>query len=189
MAARGRDRGVRAQVPPREREGSNYTVEQTALWNIQRAIRVVRANAREPGIDPSRVGVMGFSAGGELAGRAAMSTMPTLEGDPGASDAIDRRSSRPNVQVLIYPGNASALAVSKGSLSVFIAAGYNDPPDISRRMAELYLKYKDAGVPAEHMYVGAGHEFALRASNKSASAAWPGQLVEWIEDMKLVSPR
>jgi endo-1,4-beta-xylanase len=168
-------------------EGSTYTVEQHALWDIQRAIRIVRANARELNYDPARVGVMGFSAGGELAGRAAMSE---LDGDPGASDPIDRLSSRPALQVLIYPGNSGALTVSKRSPPVFIAAGYNDRPDISKGMAELYLKYEDAGVPAElHLYAGAGHGFGLRATNRSASAGWPARLVEWMADMKLISPK
>jgi endo-1,4-beta-xylanase len=168
--------------------GSTYTIEQHALWDIQRAIRMVRINAPQLGIDPARIGVMGFSAGGELAARAAMSTMKTLEGDPGASDVINRRSSRPNFQVLIYPGNSGALTVSKSSPPVFIAAGYDDRPDISRGMAELYLKYKDAGVPAElHLYAGAGHGFGLRASNRSASAGWPARLVEWMTDLKLIS--
>jgi acetyl esterase/lipase len=168
-------------------EGSTYTVEQHALWDIQRAIRLVRANARELGYDPGRVGVMGFSAGGELAARAAMSD---LDGDPGASDKIDRRSSRPAFQVLIYPGNSGALTVSKRSPPVFIAAGYDDRPDIAKGMAELYLKYKDAGVPAElHMYAAAGHGFGVRATNHSASAGWRARLVEWMTDMKLMSPR
>jgi endo-1,4-beta-xylanase len=168
-------------------EGSTYTIEHEPLWDIQRAIRLVRVNARQLGIDPARIGVMGFSAGGELAARAAMSD---LNGDPGASDPIDRRSSRPAFQVLIYPGNSSAFTVSKSSPPLFIAAGYNDRPEIAKGMAELYLKYKDAGVPAElHLYAAAGHGFGLRANNKSASAGWPARLVEWMTDMKLIPAR
>ena len=168
-------------------EGSTYTIDQHALWDIQRAIRIVRINADQLGIDARRIGVMGFSAGGELAARAAMSR---LDGDPGASDVIDRRSSRPNFQVLIYPGSSGALTVSKSSPPVFIAAGYNDRPDISKGMAELYLKYKDAGVPAElHLYAGAGHGFGLRATNRGASAGWPEQMVECMRDLKLIPPR
>ena len=168
-------------------EGSTYTIEQHALWDIQRAIRTVRVNADQLGIDPARIGVMGFSAGGELAARAAMSD---LDGDPGASETIDRRSSRPNFQVLIYPGNSGALTVSNRSPPVFIAAGYNDRPDISKGMAELYLKYKDAGVPAElHLYAGAGHGFGLRATNRSASAGWPERMIEWMRDLKLMPPK
>ena len=168
-------------------EGSTYTLDQHALWDIQRAIRIVRFNARQLGIDPARIGVMGFSAGGELAARAAMSR---LDGDPGASDVIDRRSSRPAFQVLIYPGGSGALTVSDRSPPVFIAAGYNDRPDISKGMAELYLKYKDAGVPAElHLYAGAGHGFGLRATNRGASAGWPQRMVEWMTDLKLTAPK
>ena len=168
-------------------EGSTYTLDQHALWDIQRAIRIVRFNARQLGIDPARIGVMGFSAGGELAARAAMSI---LDGDPGASDVIDRRSSRPAFQVLIYPGGSGALTVSDRSPPVFIAAGYSDRADISKGMAELYLKYKDAGVPAElHLYAGAGHGFGLRATNRGASAGWPQRMVEWMTDLKLTAPK
>jgi len=185
-----RERGITAFVLKyrlAREEGSTYTIEQHELWDIQRAIRLARANAREMGFDPARIGVMGFSAGGELAARAAMSD---LGGDPGASDPVDRLSSRPNFQVLIYPGNSGALTVSKQSPPVFIAAGYNDRPDISKGMAELYLKYKDAGVPAElHLYAAAGHGFGLRATNRSASAGWPARLVEWMTDMKLIAAK
>ena len=183
-----RDHGIAAFVLKyrlAREEGSRYTVEQHALWDIQRAIRLVRFNGRQVGIDPARVGVMGFSAGGELAARAAMSD---LEGDPGASDFIERRfSSRPSFQVLIYPGNSAALTATKRSPPVFIAAGYDDRPDIAKGMAELYLKYKEAGVPAElHMYAAAGHGFGLRATNRGASAGWPERMLEWMRDLKLV---
>ena len=185
-----RERGIAAFVLKyrlAREEGSTYTIEHHALWDIQRAIRLVRVNARELDIDPRRIGVMGFSAGGELAARAAMSR---LDGDPGASDWIDRRSSLANFQVLIYPGSSGALTVSPRSPPVFIAAGYNDRPDIAKGMAELYLKYKDAGVPAElHLYAAAGHGFGLRATNRSASAGWPARLVEWMTDLKLIRAR
>jgi endo-1,4-beta-xylanase len=185
-----RDHGIAAFVLKyrlAREEGSTCTIEGDALHDIQRAIRVVRANANAMGIDTARIGVMGFSAGGELAARAAMSWD---DGDPAASDRIDRLSSRPAFQALIYPGNSGALTVSKRSPPVFIAAGYNDRPDISRGMAELYLKYKEAGVPAElHLYAAAGHGFGMRATNRSASGRWPQRLVEWLADMKLSPPK
>ncbi|HKP16414.1 MAG TPA: alpha/beta hydrolase [Gemmatimonadaceae bacterium] len=181
-----RERGIAAFVLKyrlAREEGSTYTIEGNALADIQRAIRLVRSNAAQWGLDTARIGVMGFSAGGEVAARAAMSWD---DGNGSAADPLDRLSSRPAFQALIYPGNSSALTVSKRSPPVFIAGGYNDRPDISRGMAELYLKYKEARVPAElHLYAAAGHGFGVRATNRSASAGWPSRLVEWLGDMKL----
>jgi acetyl esterase/lipase len=81
--------------------GSTYTVEGNSLPDMQRAIRLVRSRAAEWGVDPQRVGVMGFSAGGDVAARAAMQFDP---GNAAAADPIDRQSSKPAFQALIYPG-------------------------------------------------------------------------------------
>lgn len=70
------------------------------LGDAQRAIRFVRAHAREWNLDPDRIGIIGFSAGGHLASTAATHFTP---GDPKSDDPIDRGSSRPNLQILIYP--------------------------------------------------------------------------------------
>ena len=81
------------------------------------------------GIDTARVGVMGFSAGGEV---AALSAMRFDNGKADAADVIERQSSHPAFQALIYPGNSSRYTVSKNSPPVFIACGYNDRADISK---------------------------------------------------------
>jgi endo-1,4-beta-xylanase len=104
-----RERGIAAFVLKyrlAREDGSTYTIEGNALADIQRAIRVVRSSAAQWGVDTARIGVMGFSAGGEVAARAAMSWD---DGNTSASDAIDRLSSRPAFQALIYPGNSGAL--------------------------------------------------------------------------------
>ncbi len=76
------------------------------------------------------------------------------------------------------------MAAVKNSPPLFLVAGYNDRPDISKGMAELYLKYKDAGIPAElHIYATAGHGFGIRESNHGASAGWPLRLEEWLSDL------
>src|SRR5262245_50428651 len=80
--------------------GSKYTIANTAE-DIQRAMRTVRARAAEWNIDPERIGVMGWSAGGEV---AALVAYPPGEGDAKSADAIERVSARPNFQILIYPG-------------------------------------------------------------------------------------
>ena len=80
--------------------GSKYTIDNTAE-DIRRAMRTVRARAAEWNIDPSRIGVMGWSAGGEV---AALVAYPPVAGDPKAQDPIERVSARPDFQILIYPG-------------------------------------------------------------------------------------
>ncbi len=165
-------------------EGSTYTVDGNEVPDMQRAIRLVRRRAKEWGVDTAHIGVMGFSAGGELAGLCGMRFDNGL---PNAADAVDKLSSHPAFQVLVYPGNSSRFEVSKSSPPAFIACGFNDRPDISEYMPELYLKYKKLGVPAElHIYSGAGHGFGIRPTNKGAIAQWPNELYAWLQDRKFI---
>jgi endo-1,4-beta-xylanase len=163
---------------------STYKVEVEALADTQRAIRLVRSRAQEWGIDPARVGVMGFSAGGEL---AAFASMRFDNGVEGATDAVDRQISKPAFQALIYPGSSRKIEPTKDSPSAFLACGYSDRPDISQGLAEVYLKFKEAGVPAElHIYSDAGHGFGLRESNRAAAGKWPDRFEEWLVGRKLL---
>ncbi len=164
--------------------GSTYTVDGNELQDIQRAIRLVRSHAAEWHIDTARIGVMGFSAGGELAGLAGMRYD---NGMANAADAVDQLSAHPAFEALIYPGNSARFEVTKNTPPTFIACGYNDRPDISQGMAQLYLKYKEANVPAElHIYSNVGHGFGLRNTNKGAVAEWPQQLFDWMTGMKFL---
>ena len=163
---------------------STYKVEVEALADTQRAIRLVRSRAQEWNIDPARVGVMGFSAGGEL---AAFASMRFDNGVEGATDAVDRQNSKPAFQALIYPGSSRRIEPTKESPPVFLACGYNDRPDISKGLAEVYLKFKEAGVPAElHIYSDAGHGFGLRESNRAAAGKWIDRFEEWLAERKLL---
>ena len=165
-------------------DSSTYTVDDNELADMQRAIRLVKSKAKEWGIDTARIGVMGFSAGGEV---AALSAMRFDNGKATADDIIEQQSSHPAFQALIYPGNSARFTVSKNAPPVFIVCGYNDRPDISKGMAELYLKYKEAGVPAElHIYATAGHGFGMKATNKNAVAGWPLRLQEWLTDIGVI---
>jgi endo-1,4-beta-xylanase len=160
---------------------STYTVDNHALADTQRAIRLVRGRAKEWDINPSRVGVMGFSAGGEL---AALAGMRFDGGARDAADAIERESSRPDFQALIYPGSSKRFAPTKDSPPAFIVCGYGDRQDISEGMAEVYLKFKQVGVPAElHIYASAGHGFGVRDSNTKAVGKWPERFEEWLGDL------
>jgi endo-1,4-beta-xylanase len=168
-------------------EDSTYTLEEHAVGDMQRAIRLVRSRAKEWSIDPAQVGALGFSAGGEL---AFMAAMQTGEGDSTASDEIERQRARPDFQCLIYPGKSGRIVVAKDMPQAFIVCGYGDRPDIAFGMAEVYLKFKEAGVPAElHIYSAAGHGFGVRDSAAGAVARWPDRLNEWLADCVLKSPR
>lgn len=159
---------------------STYTIDKDELADIQRAIRLVRSKAKEWNIDTAKIGVMGFSAGGEL---AALSAMRFDDGNKNANDPIDRESSRPAFQALIYPGGADRFEVAANAPPVFLVGGYNDRKDISEGVAEVYLKYKKANVPAEiHIYSEAGHGFGLRAGNHGAVAGWIDRFEEWLSD-------
>jgi endo-1,4-beta-xylanase len=159
---------------------SPYTIQDHAMADTRRALRIVRTRASEWQIKPDRIGIIGFSAGGELAAFAAMQSDP---GKPDAPDPIDRASSRPDFQALIYPGTSDLFSGEKGMPPAFIACGYSDRPDIAEGMAKLYLKYKAAGVKAElHIYSEAGHGFGYRPDKTGAAAKWPERFTEWLTD-------
>ena len=183
-----RERGIAAFVLKHRlaREtNSTYQIEVESLADTQRAMRLIRSRAAEWNLDPARLGAMGFSAGGELA------WLVSLRNDNGladAKDAVDKLGCMPAFQALIYPGGSATILPVKGVPPAFLCAGYGDRQDIAEGLAEAYLRFKKAGVPAElHMYSNAGHGFGLRASNKGPHAAWPERFVEWLDVRGMLS--
>ena len=163
--------------------GSPYRVEVESLQDTQRAIRLIRSRAKEWGVDPAKIGAMGFSAGAEL---AALVSLRNDAGNPAAIDPIDRESCRPAFQALIYPGGIADKVPVKDSPPAFLACGYDDRPDISEGVPELYLRFKKVGVPAEmHVYAGVGHGFALRPG---PSAGWAPRFADWLAEIFLPRP-
>jgi acetyl esterase/lipase len=163
-------------------KGSAYTVEGDALADVRRAIRLVRNDAAGRHIDPQRIGVMGFSAGGEL---ALLAGTRDDSGAPGSVDPIDRQSSRPNFLALAYPAIPPGLRFSPDSPPAFLLCGNQDQPAISQGLAELYLTMLRAGAHAElHIFEGAGHGFGVRLSNPMPVAAWPQRFLDWLEQTK-----
>ncbi len=159
-------------------KGSTYTVDGHALADTRRAIRVVRSRASEWGIDRERVGVMGFSAGGEL---AALVSTRVEAGAEGATDPVERESSRPAFQVLVYPAIPRDMQLSKDTPPAFLVCGEKDRQNISQGLPELYLALKRAGASAElHVYAATGHGFGMRESNRGPSSGWPARFHEWL---------
>jgi endo-1,4-beta-xylanase len=163
---------------------STYRIEVEALADTKRAMRLIRSRAAEWGIDPARVGAIGFSAGGELVNLVCARFD---DGQPGATDPIERQPCRPNFQALIYPGRSGDIQPTNGFPPVFLACSYTDRKDISEGLAETYLRFKRAGVPAElHIYSTGGHGFGLRASDKKPVGAWITRFDEWMVDSGFV---
>ena len=162
---------------------STYKLEVHPLADTRKAIETIRARAGEWGIDPKRIGVAGFSAGGELAAMAAGNfDFGDLTVEP-ASEA-----SKPAFQALIYPGKSRQIIPIKESPPVFLACAYDDRPDISEGLAELYLRFKKVGVRAElHIYSTGGHGFGVRDSNSKPAGQWTERFLEWMQDSGFVS--
>lgn len=160
---------------------AGYSIEGDGAADLRRAVQWVRANAVHYGVDPRRVGVMGFSAGGELVSLVADNPAPAA---PAMGSAQAAGEFRPDFQVLIYPGplGVPARSVDKAP-PAFIAAGSSDtccaPPAIA-----LYQQLIHAGVSAElHLYADTGHGFNLGArSERLSSQHWPDQLHDWLLD-------
>jgi acetyl esterase/lipase len=160
--------------------GSTYSVERDEMADVRRAMQWVRAHAAAFGIDSRRIGIMGFSAGGELAGMLADYGMT---GAPTGGDDLDRISARPDFQVLVFPGPGAVRgAVAKDAPPAFLVAGSKDeccgPPTVA-----LYELLRKAGISAElHMYADSGHAFNLDESNRISVLHWPDRLYDWLAD-------
>jgi beta-galactosidase len=166
---------------------STYSVAGHALPDVQRAIRLVRSRAAQWGIDPQRVGVLGFSAGGELAALASLKFQSARTDIP---DPIDRSSSRPDFEVLVYPGiQAGELHPPKDAPPALLLEGSEDAPNRIRGLTSLYLALREAGVPAEmHLYDGVGHGFGIRARNHGPVTEWPQRMLDWMAERGISGP-
>lgn len=169
---------------PAEDTGQPYTVEKDEYNDVARAMRLVRSRATEWEIDPAHLGVMGFSAGGEL---AAMISMRYDNGKPDDPDPIERQGTKPAFQGLFYPGNSKAIQPDKDSPPAFLLCGGADRADISEGLPNVYLLFKKAGVPVDlHILAGVGHGFGLRPSYTDVRADWPQMFYGWLRDRKFL---
>jgi acetyl esterase/lipase len=163
----------------------------TALQDAQRALSLVRGRAAEWGVDPQRIGVLGFSAGGHLAATASLGfDQRTYE----PVDDVDKVSCRPDFAVLVYPGYlaekgqlAPGLVVPDQAPPMFFAHAADDPVTCESSVL-LFLALRRAKVPAElHVYASGGHGFGLRPSEQPCSA-WPKRCEEWLAARGLLKP-
>jgi acetyl esterase/lipase len=162
-----------------------YDSEKDAAADTRRALRVIRAHAKEWGVDPKRVGVMGFSAGGE---QAAWVTLRFDEGDAKASDPIEHESSRPDFAVLIYPGwkRMDLTNVPKNAPPTFVTSAGLDDAFHARQSVEFYNALFEAKIPVElHIYRHGGHGGGISTRKGIPFGTWPVRFVEWAKDLGL----
>jgi acetyl esterase/lipase len=165
------------------------------LQDAQRAVSLVRSKAKEWGISPQQIGMVGFSAGGHLAVATATSfekrTYKPI-------DDVDKVSCRPDFAIAVYSGYLKAkdrdelapgLRIPAKTPPIFLAHGGADiisPPEHS---VVLYLALKRAGVPAElHVYARAAHDFGVRPSDQPCST-WTRSCADWLRLQRLLEPR
>jgi acetyl esterase/lipase len=164
------------------------------LQDAQRAIRLVRGKAKEWGIAPQRIGIVGFSAGGHLAAATATSfSQQTYQ----PMDAIDHIRCRPDFAIVVYPGYlkakdqdelAAALHIPKETPPMFLVHGGNDIISSPEHSVVLYLALKRAGIPAElHIYAGAAHDFGVRPSDQPCST-WTQSCAKWLRYQGFLPP-
>lgn len=158
----------------------------SAVQDAQRTVSLVRAEADRIGIDPNKIGLMGFSAGAMTAGLTTL-----LESRQYASvDDSDQFSYRPDFVGLIYLGyqihEASGIDIVDSLPPFFMAVTYDDK-DRSIASAELYIKLKKAGVPAElHIYESGGHGYGLRPTGQPVTG-WNHVMADWMKQIGVLN--
>jgi acetyl esterase/lipase len=166
---------------------SPYKIDVHAKQDGFRAMRLVRSRAAEFGIDTNRIGMMGFSAGGEVVDMVAFAPG---QGDPNAPDPIDRANAKPNFLIQIYPGPLFIPDVVPHDAPPIFLLAANDDPCCSISVMQLLQRYRDAKVPAEaHLFTQGAHGFNMGYRSKLKSiSGWPQRLADWLSDTNILQP-
>ena len=161
-------------------ENSPYKPE-NAMQDIFRAMRLVKSRAKEFNIDTTRLGVMGFSAGGELAGWVSYKF---AEKHFASDDAIDQESARPSFEILIYPGPLAVPdSVPTNAPPAFMLASNGDDC-CSEPIIKLMEMHRKAKVPVEmHLFEKGAHAFNMGYRSEFVTLQhWPQRLADWMKD-------
>ncbi len=171
------------------------------LLDAQRAVSLARSRAADWGINPHRIGIVGFSAGGHLA-LATATQFDRRAYEP--LDEIDRTSCRPDFAVAVYPGylieqHPAGVEINKDVLAPYLRIPRETPPVFLAHASDdtvagvensvvMYLSLKRANVPAElHVYAQGGHGFGVRPSGLPCST-WTDRCVAWLQNQGLLGP-
>jgi acetyl esterase/lipase len=164
------------------------------LQDAQRAVSLVRSKAADWGIDPQRIGIVGFSAGGHLA-IATATNFEKRTYEP--VDDVDKISCRPDFAIPVYSGYLKAkdkdelapgLRVPAGTPPVFLVHGSEDIISPPAHSVLMYLALKRAGVSAElHIYAGTAHDFGVRTNDRPYSK-WTTSCADWLRASGFLPP-
>jgi acetyl esterase/lipase len=169
-------------------ENSPYSLDKHLQQDAYRAIRLVRSRAKEWDIDAVRVGMLGFSAGGETVASVAYQRG---KGDVKSADPIDRLNGKPDFQILIYPGPLGIPdSVDATAPPTFLLAANNDPC-CAEPVVQLIDRYRKAKVPIEaHLFAQGSHGFNMGQRSKLKSLnSWPQRMADWLDDTNILQPR
>ncbi|MFS2020973.1 alpha/beta hydrolase [Massilia sp. CT11-108] len=157
-----------------------------ALQDAQRTIKLVRSKVTELNLDPRKIGVIGFSAGGYLVAQ----TSNIVASAYAPVDAVDKLSSRPDFAIALYPGHLCrsgtlepGIRVTKETPTTFLLQAWDDPVDPICNSTLYARALNQAGVPAEvHLFAKGGHAFGLREKDHPL-AAWPSLVENWLKEI------
>jgi len=166
---------------------SPYTMD-NVRQDAHRAMRLVRSRAKEWNIDPHRVGMMGFSAGGYLISLIAYTPGA---GDPKAADPVDRLNGRPDFQIQVSGDGDLPDRLPPDSPPAFLIVANDDETDSSQSTLELLTKLRAAGVRVEAVFLAWGkHSFSLgERTNLVTVSSWRQRMADWMKDSGYLTPR
>jgi acetyl esterase/lipase len=181
---------LKYRVPSRTPDGQRWLA---AVQDAQRAVSLVRAEAKQWELDPQRIGILGFSAGGETAGL----TSYFADRQYPAIDEVDQVSFRPDFAMLIYPayfekkGEPSKLredvTITKNAPPTFLVHAWDDPVTVFSSL-HIATELRKVGVPTElHIYATGGHGYGMRETGENVNS-WPQRAADWLRQSHLLEP-
>lgn len=161
--------------------GSPYNLENHVRQDAYRAMRLVRSYSQEWKIDPKRVGMLGFSAGGEV---VAFVSYTSGEGDQKATDPVDRLNGKPDFQMLVYPGPLGIPDVIPADAPPAFLLAANDDQCCSGPVMKITEGYRKAKISVEaHLYAQGNHAFNMgNRSTLHSIKTWPQRMADWLSD-------
>jgi len=182
--------GVNTVIVRNRLKSSGYDPLTDEVYDAQQAIRIVRAHAREWNLDPNKIGIMGFSAGAELAAPAALAFDDFDKKNSGAADPLAGVSSRPDFVALVYPGPTPFnrdpnTLIPKNAPPAFITCAGTDDAGHANWADQYFAAMLKARIPnvEMHIYGNGVHAGGLKDRNGTPFGTWQDRFIDWFRDL------